>query len=606
MIGYTTEKMKTFSIILIFTISSLGATRFVSYDGSDIPPYTSWETSSPDLQKVINYCEPWDTVIIGKGVYEGNFEVLKNLIIIGEDRDSTIISYFDTTGVNANAVLLGHDTLQVSNLSILGNGYNSIGLALYNSDDEMHKLTIKDCIIKNSLYCVFTRESCVTILRTELENSQFDSKPAIFLENNYPSYNVGHIESCIVRTHDIALKSSMNRTIFKNNIVLAKGLNTRGVVLLWPREFAEFSNNIIQAPGLEGISADNIDTLLVKNNNFIPYYRFGVWLIAGNGVKINNSVFNEVKNNIFYEVNKCVTKSNNSYPVEVSYNLSYKTIISNFTGNISVLEGNLFETDPMFLNDNFKQQNAWAVHLQYGSPAIDSGDPTIFDIDGSRSDMGAFGGPGGITYLYQDLPPKPVVPDTMFFAEDSSRIYLLWENNSESDLFEYIVYRDTVRSFTPGIDNKRGVTSENMFEELITDVGVDSLFYKVTAQDSTGNESEIESIFVAAVNDSSSTTIDLNEIEYKFRLEQNYPNPFNPSTKIRFSLKSTGNVKLKVYDMKGEEIETLLDGLQSKGYHEIEFDGSEYASSIYIYRLEVKDDDRIPVFSGTGKMVLLK
>jgi hypothetical protein len=71
-----------------------------------------------------------------------------------------------------------------------------------------------------------------------------------------------------------------------------------------------------------------------------------------------------------------------------------------------------------------------------------------------------------------------------------------------------------------------------------------------------------------------------------FRLMQNYPNPFNPTTTIPFDLPNQGKVALKVYDLLGRSIFTLLDENLAAGHHEIKFDGSQLASGIYFYRLE--------------------
>jgi len=70
-----------------------------------------------------------------------------------------------------------------------------------------------------------------------------------------------------------------------------------------------------------------------------------------------------------------------------------------------------------------------------------------------------------------------------------------------------------------------------------------------------------------------------------FSLEQNYPNPFNPTTVIKFQVPSSKFVKLKVYDLLGREIQTLIDAPMPSGEHEIRFDGSNLASGVYIYRL---------------------
>jgi hypothetical protein len=70
-----------------------------------------------------------------------------------------------------------------------------------------------------------------------------------------------------------------------------------------------------------------------------------------------------------------------------------------------------------------------------------------------------------------------------------------------------------------------------------------------------------------------------------FRLEQNYPNPFNPSTTIRFTLHSAARVRLRVYDVLGREVATLVDDLRASGTHAVNFDARSLASGVYVYAL---------------------
>ncbi|MEK6558250.1 MAG: T9SS type A sorting domain-containing protein [Candidatus Margulisiibacteriota bacterium] len=88
---------------------------------------------------------------------------------------------------------------------------------------------------------------------------------------------------------------------------------------------------------------------------------------------------------------------------------------------------------------------------------------------------------------------------------------------------------------------------------------------------------------------------------FDFSLAQNYPNPFNPQTAIGFSLLAVGNVTLKVYDVLGREVQTLLYNERIEaGRHEIQFDGSRLSSGVYYYRLQAG------TFTETKKMVLMK
>lgn len=86
-----------------------------------------------------------------------------------------------------------------------------------------------------------------------------------------------------------------------------------------------------------------------------------------------------------------------------------------------------------------------------------------------------------------------------------------------------------------------------------------------------------------------------------YELMQNYPNPFNPTTNIKFKLKEAGFVRLTVFNSIGEEINEYFNSELSRGTHEVKINGSNWASGIYYYRLEVKNK-----FSEVKKMVLVK
>ncbi len=86
----------------------------------------------------------------------------------------------------------------------------------------------------------------------------------------------------------------------------------------------------------------------------------------------------------------------------------------------------------------------------------------------------------------------------------------------------------------------------------------------------------------------------------KFNLYQNYPNPFNPSTVIKFSVPFQSFVSLKIYDITGREITTLVNEEKSSGTYSINFKANNLSSGIYIYRLACGN------FNQVKKMILLK
>jgi hypothetical protein len=113
--------------------------------------------------------------------------------------------------------------------------------------------------------------------------------------------------------------------------------------------------------------------------------------------------------------------------------------------------------------------------------------------------------------------------------------------------------------------------------------GNDEIYYK---RNPTGNITEVVRL--------------KNELPDKYTLFQNYPNPFNPRTVIGYSLLKNSEVTLKVYDILGKEVATLVNEKQSPGMYEVTFDGTQFPSGIYFYTIETQRNKE------TKKMLLIK
>jgi hypothetical protein len=85
-----------------------------------------------------------------------------------------------------------------------------------------------------------------------------------------------------------------------------------------------------------------------------------------------------------------------------------------------------------------------------------------------------------------------------------------------------------------------------------------------------------------------------------FKLDQNYPNPFNPKTDVRFSIASFGFVSLRVYDVLGREVATLVEGQKHHGRYEVEWNAEGFPSGVYFYRLRAGE------LVQTKKLLLLR
>ena len=257
---------------------------------------------------------------------------------------------------------------------------------------------------------------------------------------------------------------------------LTRGINTISSSMT-------ITNNVITNPAGNAIWGSKSDFQIINN------------VLYGNNpeaVFLSDSSNAIIKNNIIVNNSGFGISGMESASATIDYN--------NVWGNGENYSGNFIpgvhdlSVDPQFVdaaNGNF--------HLQAGSQCIDAGDPAsqFNDPDGSRNDLGAFGGP---------------------FAPD-----------------------------------------------IITSIANEDLY-----------------------------------IPIQFELYQNYPNPFNPTTIIRYSIPEQTHVSLKVYNILGSEVKTLINKQQSIGNYTVELDGLRLPSGIYFYRIVAGD------YIDTKKMVLMK
>jgi len=141
-------------------------------------------------------------------------------------------------------------------------------------------------------------------------------------------------------------------------------------------------------------------------------------------------------------------------------------------------------------------------------------------------------------------------------------------------------------------------TETYIFKYKRESVMVDSMMYTIAFLQNDVNKEVLNSGIgygsITGIN------IDPGDIPENFSLAQNFPNPFNPSTTIKFAMPKDGNVSLKVYDVLGNEVKTLVEGFQKAGTYSIYFSGMEISSGVYYYRLTTDS------FTDVKKMVLVK
>ncbi len=211
-----------------------------------------------------------------------------------------------------------------------------------------------------------------------------------------------------------------------------------------------------------------------------------------------------------------------------------------------------------------------------------------------------------LRYKYDNQ--KPIPPQNLAISSHNNHPKLVWQKNPEIDVDYYRIYKKknssnfvlhaTVSASLPTeyVDNEETLlTGPPVANEVIAK-------YVVTARDLSSLESDYSNEVSARVPGdppskiSYNTPIDL----YDYKLNQNYPNPFNPSTKISFSIKEDGFVTLKVYDILGVEIATLVNESKTAGSYEAKFNAANLPSGMYIYKLHAGS------FTDVKKMLLTK
>ncbi|MGE5860827.1 MAG: CotH kinase family protein, partial [Ignavibacteria bacterium] len=233
-----------------------------------------------------------------------------------------------------------------------------------------------------------------------------------------------------------------------------------------------------------------------------------------------------------------------------------------------------------------------------------------------------------------NISDQPIDISNWYFSDSDSSHKFIFPNGTVIEPDSYLVVVDNDSAFTsrfPDIKNYVseigfGLSGSGEFMKLANDASqiIDSLTYDDSLPwpvDADGGGSTLELIdafsdnslpenWRASINHgtpgklnsflSSADENESNRIPREFLLSQNYPNPFNPTTEIRYSIPHSGYVSLKVYNLLGQEIMTLFNGIQQPGNFEVTFDGKDLSSGIYIYQLRAEG------VSISKKFILIK
>lgn len=170
------------------------------------------------------------------------------------------------------------------------------------------------------------------------------------------------------------------------------------------------------------------------------------------------------------------------------------------------------------------------------------------------------------------------------------RITLNWRTASETANDHFEILRDGVKVAEQRAQN-HATGGSYSWSDATAHNGT-TYTYTLIAVDIYGARKELGTVSATPSVSSAAIT--------EYALSQNYPNPFNPTTSIAVDLVETGNVTLKVYNLVGQEVASLMSGPMTAGRHIVNFDAAKLSSGIYLYRLSVNG------FVAEKKMLLMK
>jgi hypothetical protein len=466
----------------------LAATFHVSPHGSNTPPYDSYAKAAHEVAGAVAAATGYgDTVLIHAGWYstDTTIRIPEGLTFAGVGRDSVALIWGNTVHEPGRITDLGGDN-ELYGIEFHWPGGNTNlnvwGLSTYNNTS----IVIHHCRfyhLQTSFYGQCALEA--------YENEFLFNYRAIALRN---------AETWI---HD---------NVFRPSKYGGTAITTlyAGSVLI---EHSHFDRMSPDAWNYQGILVEESGTITVRNN-LILNSQWPLTIQSSSGIIENNTIvaagdeWHSVlfrlrpqdsvlcRNNIMQDHTMPVAMSPacsncppTSGPITFLYNAYWPPVDSFWVmygdyyepEQVQLLDSANFNAYPMFTYDS-------AFNLQRASPLIDTGDPAVLDPDGSRSDIGWTGGPGGWSYEYAQLPP--LAPESLMAVGHNESVTITWAERPEADLAGYKLYRGEVPGFyTPGIQPHELVeVGQAAYLDRLARRD-DSAFYVLVAYDDSGLES---------------------------------------------------------------------------------------------------------------------
>jgi hypothetical protein len=189
----------------------------------------------------------------------------------------------------------------------------------------------------------------------------------------------------------------------------------------------------------------------------------------------------------------------------------------------------------------------------------------------------------------------PAAPSNVVVHRAPGSADVNWEASADPDIDHYEVYGGTVHNFMADQTSIIGRTGTNEFIDQGAAASV-TTYYRVKAFDKAGNESSLSN----EAGGSITGVGDRRDIPSEFRLFQNYPNPFNPSSTLKYDVASESNVIIRIYNITGQEIATIVNERKKPGTYHVTWNAENRPTGIYFVKMAAGE------FSSLVKMILIK
>lgn len=208
--------------------------------------------------------------------------------------------------------------------------------------------------------------------------------------------------------------------------------------------------------------------------------------------------------------------------------------------------------------------------------------------------------PGSEYYIYEDSTGDKIKTVYLEPLEGLGEYHFVIESQDSTSFFTYVIedYSDTSRGTITFKFDSIGIEPNTVATCTLSTSTQTPILEVDLNGDGTPDTTYIPIVITGIEDDQRNNGII--SIPKEFNLSQNYPNPFNPSTTISYSLTSNSLVQLKIFNILGQEIETLVNEEKPSGNYQVVFDANNLSSGIYFYKIQAGE------FTSTKKMILLK